>query len=304
MLSILIPIYNYNAFPLASELVEQLLEINIEFEIICVDDASKSPLNKDNDKINSLKNSVFFSNKINLGFSSNRNFLASISKFDFLIFIDGDSKIIDKNYINNYLNTIPEGADIIYGGRVHPNAVSSSNQKLRWKYGKFVESKTAAERKKNEYISLMFNNTLITKNAFNKIKFDLSTDSYGHDDTLFAYKASLIKLYIKHIDNAVMHEYIDDNIAYIKKTETALNNLLHLYESDKIPSNFVKILKLYKILFMLKIHMFISFLFTAVKPLLKIQLVSNNPSIFLFNFYKIGFLCFIRLNKNYIDSNN
>lgn len=298
MISILIPIYNYNAFPLAASIVNQTLILGVEIEIICIDDASKSLLNKENEKINLLKNAKFFSNEINLGFSSNRNFLASISKFDFLIFIDGDSEIIDKNFINNYLNAISEGVDVIYGGRVHPNSVNNSNQKLRWKYGKFVESKTAIERTKKEYISLMFNNTLITKNAFNKIKFDSSTNKYGHDDTLFAYKASLIKLKIKHIDNAVMHGDIDTNNVFINKTETALINLLLVYKLNKISFNFVKILKLYKILFNYKIDYIISYLFKISKPLLKSQLQSTNPSLFLFNLYKIGFLCFIARNKD------
>ena len=88
MLSILIPIYNYNAYPLVSGLIDQLLKTKLEYEVICVDDASKSLLNIENEKINSLKNATFFSNKKNLGFSSNRNFLASIANFDNLLFIE------------------------------------------------------------------------------------------------------------------------------------------------------------------------------------------------------------------------
>lgn len=294
MLSILIPIYDYYAFPLVSKLVEQSLEAKIEFEIICVDDASNSPLNNDNEKINSLKNSTFFSNKKNLGFSSNRNFLASISKFDILIFIDGDSLIIDKNFINNYLKFISYKNDIIYGGRVHPNSIKNSNQKLRWKYGKFVESKPAVERTKKGYINLMFNNTLITKNVFNTIKFDSSTDKYGHDDTLFAYKASLSKLKVIHIDNAVMHGDIDDNESFINKTETALNNLLNLYNTQKITHKFVKILLLYSIIKTLKTRGLLAFLFKRTKHILKRQLISKNPSLFLFKIYKIGYMCSLK----------
>jgi glycosyltransferase involved in cell wall biosynthesis len=40
MLSILIPIYNYNAYPLVKELHSQCLEATIDFEIFCIDDAS------------------------------------------------------------------------------------------------------------------------------------------------------------------------------------------------------------------------------------------------------------------------
>lgn len=298
MLSILIPVYNYNITNLVNDIHNQVTQAKIEFEIICIDDASKSSLNKNNKKISSLKNTTFFSNKKNLGYSSNRNFLASISKFDTLIFIDGDSIIIDKVFINKYLNAISKKTDIIYGGRVHPYSIKNLNKKLRWKYGKFVEDKSASIRSKKKYSTLMFNNTLIKKSAFDSIKFDPCTNKYGHDDTLFAYQASLIKLKVVHIENAVMHADIDKNSTFIKKTETALNNLLYLYDSNKIPSNFVKILKLYKVLSKLKIRSTISFFFKAFKPLLKKQLTSSNPSLFLFNIYKIGFLSSIAAQKN------
>jgi hypothetical protein len=40
MLSILIPIYNFNAVPLVKELQKQCMECDLEFEIICIDDCS------------------------------------------------------------------------------------------------------------------------------------------------------------------------------------------------------------------------------------------------------------------------
>lgn len=298
MFSILIPVYNYNANTLVFDIHEQASKLQIEFEIICVDDASNSPLNKENEKINSLKNSTFFSNKKNLGFSSNRNFLASISKFDFLIFIDGDSEIINKNYIENYLNVISDEVDIIYGGRVHPNSIENSNKKLRWKYGRFVEDKSAKVRSKNTYKTLMFNNALIKKSVFDSIKFDPCTDKYGHDDTLFAYQASLAGLNVVHIENAVMHADINENNAFIKKTETALTNLIYLYNSNKIPSSFVKILKLHNTLYKLNMRSIVSFFFKILKPLLKKQLNSPNPSLLLLNIYKIGFLSLIATHKD------
>ena len=38
MISILIPCYDYNAYPLVSILEKQALILNIDFEIICIDD--------------------------------------------------------------------------------------------------------------------------------------------------------------------------------------------------------------------------------------------------------------------------
>ena len=52
MISILIPCYDYNAYPLVSKLEKQALILNINFEIICIDDASFSSKNETNQKIN------------------------------------------------------------------------------------------------------------------------------------------------------------------------------------------------------------------------------------------------------------
>ena len=66
MLSILIPIYNHNAFPLVEELHKQCLESKITFEILCQDDASQSVLNTFNEEINQLPNCSFISLKKNV----------------------------------------------------------------------------------------------------------------------------------------------------------------------------------------------------------------------------------------------
>lgn len=58
MLSILIPTYNYNVYPLVSELHRQCLECGIAFEIIVFDDGSNRYI-KDNQQINSFKNYCF-----------------------------------------------------------------------------------------------------------------------------------------------------------------------------------------------------------------------------------------------------
>ena len=51
MISILIPLYNYDATALVTLLVSQLSVENIDFEIICIDDASPNYY-LENDKLN------------------------------------------------------------------------------------------------------------------------------------------------------------------------------------------------------------------------------------------------------------
>ena len=73
MLSILITIYNYNLYPLVTELYKQCNSCNIDFEILTQDDASKSDLNVENERINSLPNCSFFVLEKNVGYRENKN---------------------------------------------------------------------------------------------------------------------------------------------------------------------------------------------------------------------------------------
>ncbi len=293
MLSILIPTYNYVIFPLALELHRQCLESKIAFEIIAIDDGSNSKLNEENKAINSLENCVFTSLNKNVGLSVNRNLLANKAKYTNLLFIDGDSVVINPNYVKNYIDAI-ENTDIIYGGRVHPETVSSPNQKLRWKYGRNVEDKTASQRYLAVYKTLMFNNTLIKKDCFNQIKFDPNLTKYGHEDTLFAYQASLSNLKVKHIDNPIEHGDIDESSIFISKVKNSLNNLDLLDKERKIDPGFIKILALHHFMKSYKLDFVAAYFFKFFNKILFKQLVSKNPSLFLFNGYRIGYLCSLK----------
>ncbi|MBU2950182.1 glycosyltransferase [Tamlana agarivorans] len=297
MISILIPIYNYNAFPLVSELVKQASFLKTDYEIICVDDASKSPLNQDNEKINTLKNATFFSNKENLGYSSNRNFLVSISHFKYLLFIDGDSIITTNLYLKTYLDDLSKGFDIVYGGRIHPKSVANSNKRLRWKYGKFREDKPSSKRLKEPYKSLMFNNTLVNKQVFDSIQFDIVTNKYGHDDTLFAYRARLAQLKVGHIDNSIMHADIDENKAFLEKTHTSLKNLKYLSNQNLISVDFVKMLSIHNKLKHFKLNYLVMLFYLVFKDQMRLNLTSNTPSLKIYNLYRLSFFCYINRQK-------
>lgn len=296
MLSILIPIYNYNAYPLVLELHKQCLECKIDFEILCQDDASKSVLNSENDKINSLSNCNFTELKVNIAHRQNRNSLASKAKFENLLFIDGDSIIIRNNYISNYVSWLND-FDIIYGGRLHPENCPSNNQKLRWKYGKFIEDKSVEKRKLSPFQSLLFNNTVIKKDCFNKVKFDSHLTKYGHDDTQLSFQLSQFNPKLIHVDNPVEHGDIDSNIEYILKTKSSLENLIKLFEEGKINKDFSRLILLLLILNKLKLTYLIFVFYKISEGFLSRNLEGNNPNLFIYNIFKIGYLCSISIKK-------
>ncbi|TXG34555.1 glycosyltransferase family 2 protein [Seonamhaeicola maritimus] len=295
MLSILIPTYNYNAYPLISKLEKQAFEAGIKYEIICIDDGSHSSFNLENKKINQLKYSKFFSLNTNAGLSNNRNELAKVSNYDYLLFIDSDSSIIDESFIIKYVEYIGQ-TDVIYGGRIHPKTVNSK-RKLRWKYGVYREDRTFTQRNKHPYKCILFNNTLLKREVFNKIGFEESITQYGHEDTIFSYNLYKIKASIKHIDNPVLHGDVDLNTVYLNKTKKGLENLNFIYKNDLIDPDFVTFLKLFKKIKLFKLNYGLALINRLFYSILEYNLTSNNPSIYVFDLFRLSYFCDINLKK-------
>lgn len=296
MLSILIPTYNFNVYPFVCQLEQQALKTDLIFEIICLDDGSLSNLNVENEKINTLTNSKFIALEKNIGLSNNRNKLAQYSKYKYLLFIDGDSLIINKDYLRNYIKLINENTEVIYGGRIHPETVEA-NRKLRWKYGKLREDLSSTQRNKNKYKNVLFNNTVIKKSVFNKIGFEKTITKYGHEDTIFAYNLSKIKASIKHIDNPIMHGDVDLNNIYLGKTKNGLENLNLIYNNALIEFNFITFLRVFNKIKVFKLNYLFALSYNILYPILERNLTSRHPSLFIFELFRLSYFCHINFKK-------
>ena len=212
------------------------------------------------------------------------------------MFIDGDSILPNSNFITNYVETLKSNNQVIYGGRIHPKK-AEANRTLRWKYGKYIEDQSALNRKKNIYKSVLFNNTIIKKTLFNKIKFEENIIQYGHEDTVFAYKLSVIKASVLHIDNPVLHGDIDLNYVYLKKTKKALENLNIIYKNHIIDFKFITFLKLFKKVEKIKLNYLLSLFYKLFNKFLTYNLTSKYPSLFVFNLFRISYFSYINLKK-------
>ncbi|RAJ13402.1 glycosyltransferase family 2 protein [Olleya aquimaris] len=294
MLSVLIPTYNYNVTKLVYALHEQLMASKIAFEIIVFDDGSTSKIIEENQILNTLNDVTYKVNPKNVGLSNNRNLLAKASSYEYILFIDGDSLVINQTYISNYLQAITTDTAIIYGGRVHPKEVLKQ-RKLRWKYGTQREDLTAKQREKNPYKRMFCNNTLMTKTIFNTIGFEKTLTQYGHEDTLFAYKASLLKASVLHIDNPILHGDVDYSDVFIKKTKKGLQNLNYIYKSKLIDYQFIPFLGYFTKLKQWKLNYVLAASYYILSPLIQLNLTSNRPSLFLFDLFRISYFCHINL---------
>ncbi|MCG1035826.1 glycosyltransferase family A protein [Polaribacter sargassicola] len=291
MLSVLIPIYNYNSYNLVKELHQQLLKEAISFEIICLDDASKSDLNLENEKINKLLFSSFSILKKNIGRSAIRNLLASKAKFNWLLFLDADVLPTSSSFISNYIKHFNTKNTVFCGGLKYQNKESIKGL-LRYKYGKKHEEISVEERVKNAEKYFFTSNFLIEKKAFSVIKFEEKLLKYGREDFLFSIGLKENNYKITHIENEVFHLGIDNNSAFVAKTKNAMENLIFLSEEGLLQKKELSILNFLSFLSVVKIDFLL-----AKMTLFFEKKAIDRGSVFFLNCLKICYLCQLK-NKN------
>lgn len=286
MYSILIPIYNRNSVPLITTLQEELRVLNITYQILCIDDASPNlDVKKKNKALNNFENCEYIELQNNVGRSRIRNLLAEKAMYDNLIFLDNDVIPVFENFIKNYINAL-ENNQVVFGGIKYPS-IPKSNAILHHKYGNARETK----------LDFTTANFAIKKEVFKKVKFDETFKEYGFEDLLFYKSLTKKGVLTVRIDNPVYHYgIVNDNQLFIKKEEQSLKTLNMLFLSKKISQKEVKLLRYYMLLKKLKKVSFYKFLTKKLEKKLIKNLTSANPSLFLFDIYRLGFFC--RLPKN------
>ncbi|MNG09431.1 hypothetical protein D3C84_928500 [compost metagenome] len=101
---------------------------------------------------------------------------------------------------------------------------------------------------------------------------------------------------ISRIENPTFHLNLETSEVFLNKTKIALENLVFLYNSKKISEQNSKIIKAFELLKKLKLTQFSALLFKKNQNKIEKNLLSQNPSLFLFDLYKLGYFC--ALNHN------
>ncbi|HKK81403.1 MAG TPA: glycosyltransferase, partial [Prolixibacteraceae bacterium] len=196
MLSICIPIYNYDVTALVQELKKQVEEHSLECEIILADDASDDvELKRKNTSIVSMCGAKFIALEKNIGRSAIRNLLALNASGDSILFLDCDTVPVRNDFLQKYYHVMND--DVVVGGIAYRDALDDQSAMLRWTYGHKRESKTADERLKMPYASFMTGNFMIKKTVFKQFTFDENITQYGHEDTLFGIQLKQHRIEIK-----------------------------------------------------------------------------------------------------------
>lgn len=291
-LSILIPTYNYICVELVRQLITavQYAEKNkqpVQYEIIVGDDGSpdKQCIEK-NQEINTLSNSRFIAYPTNNGRAAIRNALAREATYNYLLFIDCDAALSNNTFILKYLLEIPQNR-VVCGSLLTPTPHPFHNVSLRYKYEMHATRiRTLSYRKEHPYHFFTTFNFMIQKDLFLSIGFDERCVHYGYEDALFGIQLKELGVQIKHINNPLLHLGLEPNTTFLKKTEVSLQTLYILGEDMQKHAQVSRVAQRLKDWYCIGI---IKFAYKLSHKIIYKQLCGHNPSLLLFNFYKLGF---------------
>lgn len=244
MLSVLIPIYNFDVRAFVASLSKQSSQLSVPCEILCLDDASDASFREMHAGLNELPHVHYIESVENLGRSAVRNRLEEEARYENLLFLDCDGRVVRDDYLKAYIEL--GEYDVVYGGRVYPT-VEPTDPELRfhWLVGKAKEEVGVEQRLKAPYKSFMTNNFLVRREVFRKVKMDESVKGYGHEDTLFAMDLKRQGFTVQHIDNPLEHIGIEKFDVFIEKSANGVRNLAKLMQAGKVDDS-IKLVRYYQ----------------------------------------------------------
>ncbi|MDD2198867.1 MAG: glycosyltransferase family 2 protein [Bacteroidales bacterium] len=286
MLSICIPVYNKKVKRLHSELIEAAKLFTLSYEIIIIDDASKDKYRIENSQLQS-NNTKYIQLDKNIGRAAIRNLFTKYANFEYLLFLDCDSRLVNNSFLENYAKILHNNHKIILGGSIYPNIPPTLKYRLHWKYGKKHES---LSNNKLKQAVLKTNNFIIKTSILQNHRFDLRVKGYGHEDTLMGVQLKKAGYEIFTFNNPVINSEPDHNIVFLRKTEQAVKNLWNIIEFTEDKQLFINEVKLLRTYYKIKKPGLIPLLkliaIVKLKPIRYLLCIGFN-SIFLFNIYKL-----------------
>ena len=296
MVSIIIPVFNYDCTELVKELRESCLLAQTEFEILIGNDCSTDVQVVDAlKKLNELTGCRVINEEKNIGRAFILNHLAQVAQFPYLIIIDSDARVpqTNKNFIANYLQSA-EDHDVVCGGIVVRKEDLKDDNQLRYRYEfAATKSREVEYRKKHPYEKLCTINLLIRRDVFNAIQFDRNCYQYGYEDTVLGIDLMKKGVSIIHTDNPLIHTGIDSNASFLNKTHMALHVLIGL---DRFYQEQIRISRT---AFQIeKLHMLWAIrLWHRIFHRLEFVSLLHCPSVFVFNLYKLGYFSLLMQEK-------
>ena len=137
---------------------------------------------------------------------------------------------------------------------------------------------------------------MIHKTVFEKVSFNETIPNLRHEDTLFSYNLKQQKIKVIHIENPVFHLGLDEFEVAIKKENESILGLKYLIDHQLLPKDYVRLSAIAAKIDKLKLNFAFVLFYKMTRFLFLKNLSSSNPSLFIFDLYRLGNLC--KLNSN------
>jgi len=293
MVSILIPTYNYNVYPLVHEMYKQADKSGVDFEILVYDDASTQDLlpNFPAD----LKKLRYKKFDKNLGRTAIRYELAKDAKFYKLLMMDADVFPKDRFFFVKMIREMEKiPADVYFGGINVPKQLTDKHQSLRWKYGKERESLALSDRILHPYISILCGAILVDKKIFlSQISSLKNIKRYGLD-VYFTFLLKKNQHKVHHYNNPITHLGLETNEDFLQKTHKAVETFRFLHTQGFIERDYIKLVRVGEFLKQKVVGKLLGKLYAVFASILKKNLYSKNPSLRIFDLYKLMYYCSLK----------
>lgn len=236
LLSILIPVYNWDISTLVTRLHRQCMQLPNpqEVEIIIVDDGSISKYS--NSSVTKQFSGVTYKElDQNQGRSVVRNCLIDIALGKYVLFLDADMLPDQKEFVETYSNLAKNGVEVVCGGlsyqQYDPPAGSDSFHVYK---SMKTEALPAALRNKTPWRYIFTSNILIRRDILDTVRFDPRFTAYGFEDIEWGMRLNK-SFEVTHIDNTCSHMGVmHKNKVFARMREAVENHFLFytLYPSE------------------------------------------------------------------------
>ena len=287
-LSILIPSYNSIVEPTVHKLSTLCERIAIDapqpfrYEIIVADDGSEQTEKVEvNKTINSIPHCQFIVKERNSGSAATRNFLATKSQYEWLLFLDSDMEIPGIDFIMRYMPC--DQTDITNGGIKVGATWATHCHNLRYLYEKKAEAyHTPDKRQKAGFQEFRSTNFLIRRSCILAHPFDERFLKSGYEDVMFGKTLQQAGATILHIDNPLIINDFENNEDFIRKTE---RNITTLHQFRKELRGYSRLMT-----FADGPLSFLIRLWHAVFGRLeRSNLIGSRPRLWIYTLYRLGF---------------
>ncbi len=295
MLSICIPVYNFDVRELVASLHRQAKKTGIPFEILLADDFSDEQFRTFNQECMQFDGVNIVQQQQNQGRSRTRNLLARQAKYPWLLFLDCDSSCSDDKFIERYL-LHKESNSVICGGTIYPTEPPAPEKYLHWYFGTHREAVPALKRQKNPDHSFTTHNFMAPSWVFEKIQFHDQLMGYGHEDTLFGLDLADYNIKVVHIENPLFHDGLQNTQVFLIKSREATQSLLKVLKITKNKKGLrkkVKLLRARHLLTQTGTCKLFGWIYRFLEPLIIRNLTGKKPSLFFLDLFKLGNICLI-----------